>query len=175
MRSSASGRNGVGVSKEFFCNACLKSHGSSVERTGIKHLVGKDITICDRQFFKLIKQKNKSEDNKDSGLKKLRKLKSKVKLEDEIGFMSRVEFIKIVLIYRLIDYLKKDDCYQQYKLYDRDYNECFDMDNKELLYFEILTAALTDYWLRLQIEASFDENTQLEMIKAYRKVKEQTT
>ena len=155
MRSSKAGRNGFNMAESFFCDACEKEHGKSVERTGLKHFVGSDVLICDRKYFQMKDAESKAQSNTSKAILKLKRLKPKIGLAGEKGLKHRIDFIATVLIHQLKDELTSYQLFDEHGIGERDFDTCFEMHDGELVIHGLVGLAKKNYWLKANMKKAF--------------------
>ena len=142
MRGNASGRNGSGVAKPFYCFACDKNHSASVEKVGISE-TGE--VICNKQYLKMMAAKFEAQKNQIVGYGKLLSKRHDVMMLGVDGLNARVEFVKCAFEYDLVKEITSGgDCQRQF-------SSCFEMNDAELVIAEVIKASGKKYWLRYSL------------------------
>ncbi|APD92062.1 hypothetical protein BM525_19460 (plasmid) [Alteromonas mediterranea] len=170
MRSSKAGRNDFGMAQSFFCDACEKEHGQSVERTGLKHFIGSDVLICDRKYFQMKDAESKAQSNTSKAISKLKRLKSKIGLADDKGRKHRIDFIATVLIHQLKDELNSYQLFDEHGIGERDFDTCFEMHDGDLVVHGLVALAKKNYWLKANMKKAFGPACFNDWVATYKNV-----
>ncbi len=170
MRGSAAGRNGVGIPKGFYCDACEKEHSASVERTALKHFVGSDVLVCDRKYFQMKDADFKSQSNKAKAIAKLKRLQSKIALADSKGLKSRIDFLATVFTHQLKTELNSYQLYDEHNIGERDYDTCFDMHDGDLVVHGLIVLAKKNYWLKANLKKEIGITCYTQWVGVYERI-----
>ncbi|MBO1897547.1 hypothetical protein HNW13_017560 [Shewanella sp. BF02_Schw] len=141
MRGNASGRNGSGVAKAFYCTACDKTHSATVEKVGISE-TGE--IICNKQYLKMMDIKFDVQNKKVAGYKQLLNLKGSVMSDSVEGFKARVAFVKCAFEHDLVKELSSGSN-------SRHFSSCFEMNDADKVTAEVIRASRDSYWLRYSL------------------------
>jgi len=150
------GRNGVGTQKGFYCDACEKTHSASVERTGVKLLLGvkEDVFVCDRKYFQFKDSlfNSKSEVKVSGAITKLKRLKPKTGQLGVKSLKARVDFVATVFIFDLYHPLIRYELFDKHNIGERDYDTCFEMYDSSSVIHGIINLAHKNYWLKCKLK-----------------------
>jgi hypothetical protein len=172
MRGSAAGRNGVGSPKGFYCDACEKEHGGSVDRMGLKHMIGRDVLVCDRKYFTMKEDQLKSQQDRLKAIAKLKRLKVKVSLVGDKGLKARVDFICTTFKFDLKEFLVSYELFDEHNIGERDFDTCFEMHDGDSVIHEIIKQANKSYWLKLMLKKGLGAECYNEWVLVFERAEE---
>lgn len=172
MRGNAAGRNGVGTPKSFYCDSCDKEHGASVDRMGLKHMIGSDVLVCDRKYFPMVDDKFKSKQDISKAIAKLKRLKKKISLVGDNGLKARIDFVCTVFMFELNGPLNHYELYDEHHIGERDYDTCFEMHDGDLVIHGTIKKAKKRYWLKVMLKKTLSVESFEHWMKTFDRIEQ---
>ncbi|ELP6118974.1 TPA: hypothetical protein I7730_16090 [Vibrio vulnificus] len=157
MSGNRAGRNGVGQPKGFYCEACQKDHGPSVEKVGISSWLGTGALTCNKKYLQAKQHEFNMNDKRNSFINILKRRKMKIRSDDESGTKHRIDFMIILLKSGLYKELMRYDLFDEHNIGERDVDKCFEMGDGREVVHGILEACKGDLWLRVSMNRELEE------------------
>lgn len=150
MRGNKAGRNGVGQQSSFFCDACNKTHGPKVERTGIVDNLSNKAIVCERMYLKYADSRHKASSSPEVFISKMKRLKAKLFKAD--SQKNRINFVITAFISGLYSALVSYKLFDMHNIGARTLDVCFEAEDSDLVIHAVIKASQKDYWLKRNIQ-----------------------
>lgn len=150
MRGNNAGRNGVGQQASFFCDACNKTHGPKVERTGIVDNISNSAIVCDRMYLKYAESRQKASTSTEMFISKMKRLKAKLFKAD--SQKNKINFVITAFISGLYSALVSYKLFDMHNIGARTLDACLEAEGREEVIHAVMKASQKDYWLKRNMQ-----------------------